>query len=249
MLLDCEKDLGKRKTMNTEVNLHPSTDLLNQFVQGELATGKSVAVSAHMELCESCSARAKDLQSLAVSAWVDPDMAQPIEQSADTDYSSLVANIVKSPQVKSAASEEMVKVDIDVLDSSIRLPKVLAKAVAEGLQWKKVAGGISEAQLFLDNETQCEFIYMAPGCEVPMHTHQGSEVTLVLDGSFEDELGEYRESDFIIRDTEHHHKPRSKEGCLCFAVLDSPLKFTKGIARLMNPINSYKFKKAVSRLA
>lgn len=235
--------------MNTEVKLHPSTELLNQFVQGELVTGKSVAVSAHMELCNSCSAKAKDLQALAVSTWVDPGSALHVEKIDVADCSAMVADIVKSPQVKSAPIEDLVEVDIDVLNRSIKLPKVLAKAASQGLKWKKVAGGISEAQLFLDNETLCEFIYMAPGCQVPVHTHQGSESTLVLDGSFEDELGEYKASDFIIRDAQHNHQPRSKEGCLCFAVLDSPIQFTEGLARLMNPINRYKFKKTTSRMA
>jgi hypothetical protein len=31
--------------------------------------------------------------------------------------------------------------------------------------------------------------------------------------------------------------------------LDSPLQFTEGLARLMNPLNRYKFKKATSRVA
>ena len=232
--------------MNTEVKLHPSSELLNQFVQGELAAGKSIVVSAHMELCESCSAKAKELQALAVSSWVDPSSAMQSDQTSEADYVNMVAGIVTSSQIKSAPIEDLVEVDIDVLDHSIKLPKVLAKAVLQGLKWKKVAGGISEAQLFIDNETQCEFIYMAPGGKVPVHTHQGSESTLVLDGSFEDELGEYKTSDFIIRDAQHNHQPRSKEGCLCFSVLDSPLQFTEGLARLMNPLNRYKFKKATS---
>jgi len=232
--------------MNTEVKLHPSSELLNQFVQGELAAGKSIVVSAHMELCESCSAKAKELQALAVSSWVDPSSAMQSDQTSEADYVNIVAGIVTSSQIKSAPIEDLVEVDIDVLDHSIKLPKVLAKAASQGLKWKKVAGGISEAQLFIDNETQCEFIYMAPGGKVPVHTHQGSEATLVLEGSFEDELGEYKTSDFIIRDAQHNHQPRSKEGCLCFSVLDSPLQFTEGLARLMNPLNRYKFKKATS---
>lgn len=235
--------------MNTEAKLHPSTELLNRFVQGELVTGKSVVVSAHMELCEACSAKAKELQTLAVSYWVDPDSELQSDQFIEADHATMVASIVKSPQTKTEQIEELVEVDIDVLNHSIKLPKVLGKAALQGLKWKKVAGGISEAQLFLDNETLCEFIYMAPGCEVPVHTHQGTESTLVLDGSFEDELGEYKTSDFIIRDAQHNHQPRSKEGCLCFAVLDSPLKFTEGLSRLMNPVNRYKFKKATSRVA
>jgi putative transcriptional regulator len=235
--------------MNTEVKLHPSSELLNQFVHGELAAGKSIVVSAHMELCESCSAKAKELQALAVSSWVDPSSAVQSDQTSEADYVNIVAGIVTSSQIKSAPIEDLVEVDIDVLDHSIKLPKVLAKAASQGLKWKKVAGGISEAQLFIDNETQCEFIYMAPGGKVPVHTHQGSEATLVLEGSFEDELGEYKTSDFIIRDAQHNHQPRSKEGCLCFSVLDSPLQFTEGLARLMNPLNRYKFKKAISRVA
>ena len=235
--------------MNTEAKLHPSTELLNQFVQGELGTGKSVVVSAHMELCESCSAKAKELQALAVSSWVDLGSALQSDQSIEADCSNTAAGIVKSPQIKSEQIEALVEVDIGILNHSIKLPKVLAKAASQGLRWKKVAGGISEAQLFLDNETMCEFIYMAPGCQVPVHTHQGSESTLVLDGSFEDELGEYKTADFIIRDAQHNHQPRSEEGCLCFAVLDSPLRFTDGFAKLMNPVNRYKFKKATSRVA
>ena len=235
--------------MNTEVKLHPSSELLNQFVHGELAAGKSIVVSAHMELCESCSAKAKELQALAVSSWVDPSSAVQSDQTSEADYVNMVAAIVTSSQIKSAPIEDLVEVDIDVLDRRIKLPKVLAKAASQGLKWKKVAGGISEAQLFIDNETQCEFIYMAPGGKVPVHTHQGSEATLVLEGSFEDELGEYKTSDFIVRDAQHNHQPRSKEGCLCFSVLDSPLQFTEGLARLMNPLNRYKFKKATSRVA
>jgi putative transcriptional regulator len=229
--------------------MHPSSQLLNQFIQGELATGKSIVVSAHMELCKSCCAKANELQALAVSSWVDPDTAPQPDVQSDTDYSGMVASIVQSAQLKSEPVEEMVDVQIDVLNNSIILPKVLAKAAQQGLNWKQVAGGISEAQLVLDDETQCEFIYMAPGSKVPVHTHKGSETTLVLKGSFEDELGEYKASDFIVRDTQDHHQPTSKEGCLCFAVLDSPLKFTQGLARFMNPLNNYKFKRALSKAA
>ena len=235
--------------MNNDVNMHPSSQLLNQFIQGELATGKSIVVSAHMELCKSCCAKAKELEALAVSSWVDPSIAPQLESPSATDYSSMVASIVQSAQLSSEPVEEVVEVQMDVLNDSIKLPKVLAKAAQQGLNWKQVAGGISEAQLILDDETQCEFIYMAPGSKVPVHTHKGSETTLVLKGSFEDELGEYKASDFIVRDTQHHHQPASKEGCLCFAVLDSPLKFTQGLARFMNPVNNYKFKKALSKAA
>ena len=234
--------------MNSEAKFHPTFELLSQFVQGELATGKSVLVAAHTELCTSCADKAKELQASASSSWADQDSTLQSKQASEVVYSDIAASIVNSPQIKSEPIGDPVELDIDVLNHSIKLPKVLAKAVSQGLDWKKVAGGISEAQLFLDNETLCSFIYTAPGCKAPVHTHLGSESTLVLDGSFEDELGEYNVSDFIVRDSQDIHQPLSEKGCLCFAVLDSPLKFTDGLARFMNPINRYKFKKATSKV-
>ena len=88
---------------------------------------------------------------------------------------------------------------------------------------------------------------MKPGSQTPVHKHQGTETTLVLDGSMTDELGEYGKSDFIFRTNNDTHQPRTEDGCLCFSVLDSPLTFTKGLARLLNPINRLRFQRAVGR--
>jgi len=235
--------------MNADVKMHPSSELLNQFVQGELPTGKNVVVSAHLELCKVCDAKAKELQALAVSSWVDPSSSAKSDPVHEDAYAQMIQAIVKSPQINDVPRSDLFEIDIEPLKRSIKVPKVLAKAATQGLTWKKIGGGISEAQLRLDNETMCEFIYMEAGSKVPVHTHMGSESTLVLDGTFEDDLGEYSPSDFIVRNAQHHHQPRSKEGCLCFAVLDSPLKFTEGLARLMNPVNRYRFNKALAAVA
>ena len=72
-------------------------------------------------------------------------------------------------------------------------------------------------------------------------SHKGTEFTLVLDGSFEDDLGSYGPGDFLLRDGSHTHSPLSKDGCLCFAVLDKPLSFTAGAARFLNPWNQLRF--------
>lgn len=233
--------------MNTEVKHHPSSELLNQFVQGDLATGNSVVISAHLELCLNCQEKAKELQAHAISSWVDPSTSTQQASSGKRDQADIVSSIVKAPQIKSEEIEEPEEIEIEVLQKSIKLPRVLAKAAAAGLKWNNAGGGISDAQIFLDNETACEFIYMAPGSKAPVHTHLGSETTLILDGSFKDDMGEYKPSDFVVRDAQHHHQPSSEEGCLCFAVLDSPLQFTQGLARLLNPLNRYKFKKAISQ--
>ncbi len=231
--------------MTYATNFHPSQELLSAFAQGELPPGMSVALSAHIELCVTCRDKTSEIESNAIVSWL-----QTPDEASVPDFSDMISSIVSQPQsTEERNRDEYAVQEMHMLNHSVMLPRVLAKAASEGLVWKKMAGGINQALVKLDDETQCEFIYMTPGSQVPVHKHQGSEVTLVLDGSFSDELGHYRASDFVVRSKEHMHRPASDEGCLCFAVLDSPLTFTKGLARLMNPFLEYKFRKSVSQQA
>jgi putative transcriptional regulator len=234
--------------MTNIANFHPSLELLTDFSQGKLAAGMSVALSAHIELCETCQEKASELESEAAKAW-----AKAADDKTSPDFSGMISAIVGQAQTtneKSAGKQERPPGnELHMLHHSVTLPRVLAKAASQGLVWKTLAGGIKQASVIIDNKTQCEFIYMTPGSQVPVHRHQGSEVTLVLDGSFSDELGHYRASDFMVRTKDNLHKPTSEEGCLCFAVLDSPLTFTKGFAKLMNPFIEYKFRKALAARA
>jgi putative transcriptional regulator len=229
--------------MNTDLDCHPTTEILKGYVQGSLPTGWSVALSAHLELCQNCKQQYQDLESDAAQYWPHDSTDQGTQE-----FSDLVANIINQPQGDSSdvsVSGESPIAEIHMLDHSFTLPRILAKAANEGLVWKKLSGGINQAKLNIDTETQCEFIYMSPGSQTPMHKHQGNEITLVLDGSFSDASGTYEPADFIVRSGKDEHQPISEEGCLCFAVLDSPLTFTKGIARLFNPVNRYRFRNTV----
>ena len=233
--------------MNTDIGCHPTAAILNDYVQGNLSTGLSVALSAHLELCSMCRERSSELESEAAMSFM-----QAHAEDGASDFSHLIADIVSQPQAQDGSDGEAVSskcsiAEIHMLDHSFTLPRVLAKAANEGLVWKKLPGGINQATVDIDTETQCEFIYMSPGSQTPVHRHQGSEVTLVLDGSFKDESGVYKPADFIIRSGKDEHQPVSEEGCLCFAVLDSPLTFTRGLARLFNPINRYKFRKTIAQ--
>ena len=231
--------------MTSETTFHPPATMLEKFALGKLSTGLSVAVSAHVELCAVCRERTSALEAEATLAWLREPQPAPAPR-AQPDYTRMIESIVTAPQQREPGESAIQVGEIHMHEYSVTLPRVLAKIAADGLVWKKLAGGINQAAVSLDGETQCEFIYMKPGSQVPIHRHQGNEITLVLEGSFSDELGAYQPSDFVVRDRSHHHQPVSEEGCLCFAVLDSPLTFTRGLARLMNPILRYRFRRATA---
>lgn len=230
--------------MNSQVTFHPNDELLEGYVQGSLSVGMNVVISAHVELCEDCQQRSQQMEAAAGKHWMQVEEQQPAPVSADV--AAIIRNITAQPQIRELPERASAVEEIHMLDHSVRLPRVLAKVASEGLVWKKLSNGINQASVTLDDKTQCDFLYMKPGSQVPVHKHQGNEITLVLDGSFSDDSGMYRQSDFVVRTPDHTHQPVSEEGCLCFAVLDSPLTFTSGLARLLNPLLRYRFRRATS---
>ena len=63
---------------------------------------------------------------------------------------------------------------------------------------------------------------------MPSHTHEGSELTLVLDGAFRDANGRYGRGDISLADEHVDHRPIAEDerACICFAVTDAPLRLT-----------------------
>ena len=244
--------------MNTEAKHHPAPELLTGFANGTLAASLNIVISAHLEQCVACRTRTSELEAQAAVDWLQSSAtADTADINAVTgtgnpagfprpNLSHLMVDITSQPQLCAVTHHSDPVPEMHMLDHSVRLPRVLAKVASAGLVWKQLAGGINQASVVLDDRMQCEFLYMKPGSQVPVHKHQGTEVTLVLDGSFSDETGKYEKSDFVVRDRSHTHQPASEEGCLCFAVLDSPLTFTGGLARLLNPLLRYRFRRAIS---
>ncbi|MCP5346162.1 MAG: ChrR family anti-sigma-E factor [Gammaproteobacteria bacterium] len=227
--------------MTTQTNHHPSQDLLKTFSEGQLSTGMSIAISAHLDYCSSCRQSVEVYESELASEWVATDPGADGPQLSESNI--LMDRITSQPQVVpiTQATRPRRPVELHMHERSVRLPGVLSRVAEKGVVWKKLAGGINTAKLTLDRDAQCDFMYMKPGSQAPRHTHRGLEVTLVLDGTFEDELGEYRPGDFVLRESTQVHTPRSDEGCLCYSVLDSPLLFTSGWSRLLNPFQRLLF--------
>ena len=141
--------------MISETKFHPSTELLQEFAAGTLSAGLNIAISAHVEFCELCCHKTSEFEAKAAIDWL-----QTSEKHSSSDYSDMIVKIVSQPQQNNMEQQDSSLSEIHMLDHSVSLPKVLAKAASNGLVWKKLSGGIKQAQLNIDDETQCEFIYM-----------------------------------------------------------------------------------------
>ena len=75
------------------------------------------------------------------------------------------------------------------------------------------------------------------GGTTPEHDHRGTEMTVVLEGSFSDEKGIYREGDFLLKEPGDVHQPVSarNQDCLCLSVQEAPVKLTGLWGKVLNP--------------
>ena len=97
--------------------------------------------------------------------------------------------------------------------------------------------GVRQAVLPTSTEATARLLYIPAGTAVPDHGHRGLELTLVLQGAFEDEEGRFARGDIEIADADLDHMPVAdvSEDCICLAVTDAPLRFKGWLPRLAQP--------------
>lgn len=230
------------------INHHPKFELIQSFVDGDLPASLSAAIAIHADMCPQCQQQIAQLtdQVAEVSfeeAFLDRfivDEHQSIESvgelNADAlDIEDMIAQITLSDDIDK--DEPVVEKTMLFNNKAYTLPSAL-----NNMSFGKTShiGKLSRARIQLnENEIHTSLLQIEPGASVPQHTHKGFELTLLLDGSFSDERGEYVKGDFIMLDGSHTHNPVSAQGCLCYTVANDALHFTQGINKLLNPIGTF----------
>ena len=212
---------------------HPKHELLQAFVAGELPASLSIGVAAHIEMCDECAKTVALLTEQHAEQVFDIN-----EQETLLDDPMLLAmmNDITDNDIQDKASIVETP-SITMNDKVISLPRVFNQVPLKS--WNKL-GDISRSRLDLNEEPlRSSLLNIEPHGEVPMHSHKGFELTLLLDGSFSDDMGEYHAGDFIWLDNQHTHNPTTTDGCLCYTVSDDALKFTQGLSKLLNPIGGF----------
>lgn len=122
-----------------------------------------------------------------------------------------------------------------------KVPSVLRAylpASLDKLKWRRLGGGVMEYALPMKVKGyKASLLSIAPGKSIPSHTHKGREYTVVLDGAYDDNGLQVQAGDFVCNDSEDTHRPLADpdHGCLCFAVINAPLKFNGPFGWMVNP--------------
>ncbi|MFT5311874.1 MAG: putative transcriptional regulator [Paraglaciecola sp.] len=222
------------------ISFHPTPAQLQTFSAGSSQPAMAIMLSAHLDMCAQCQAASQRIHEvLAIEALSE-------EAPLSHHYTNMMSDITLLP-VAESPDANTVNTEPSTLELDGRhftLPRALRRYQSKTGNWSRLAGKLWQAPVDLGDVGKATFIYMEKGGKVPEHTHKGSELTLVIDGQYSDGVAKYDCGDFTLMDAKNKHLPHSEaeEGCLVFTIVDKPLHFTSGIARLLNPFSQLFFK-------
>ena len=106
----------------------------------------------------------------------------------------------------------------------------------KSINWKSIYKGFKEFSIPVDDKDSVKLIKMDPGTSVPLHSHNGREYILVLEGSFCDEYGEYNKGDMQINDQKIKHNPTACNniGCICLSITENDVIFFGRFGSFLN---------------
>lgn len=239
------------------IKFHPEAPMLSSFVEGTLPASVSVIIASHVEMCSQCQQKVQQLTEQAANACfgespvtsmtgthserVDNALSTfDFEDGLDSSELSMLEAITAVLPETAPTEKDMAAVEnkeIEVSGVRFKVPRALRSIEIRPFQG---LGKLSRSRLSLeDGDLRTSLLHIDKGGSVPTHTHKGFEVTLLLQGSFEDEMGTYHAGDFIWLNGEHTHQPVTKTGCVCLTVSSDAIRFTKGMSQLLNPIGQF----------
>lgn len=211
--------------------------LLLGYASGTLDEAQNLIVAAHLALSPSARAIVKEYECLGAS-FLEHD-CEP-ESLCDEALANVLAQLELSPSRNKAektgscpqecfSNPKLCAIDL--------IHYVMGKSTPKNKNWKKVYPGFKSYELALDcKASKARIMHIDPSRKSPFHTHGGLEITLVLQGSYIDETGQYKRGDLVVTDESFHHAPIScpDQGCICMIVSATPIRLS-GIAKLLNP--------------
>lgn len=205
------------------------------FAAGVLPTPIALVVSAHLSLCSACRDRVKTAEAMG-SAMLEDE--PPVTLSA-----GCMNNLFERLEAETRSENNVPKLALSNTQDDPVLPPQVRKALGVPLseiKWKRIAKGVGLRMIDLGEEDQGKLYLMKieAGRVLPEHGHGGSEVTLVLSGSYSDRFGQFARGDIADLDDDVEHQPIVDPGaeCICLVASEHPARFTGILPRIFQPL-------------
>ena len=213
---------------------HIGDDTLMAYANGTLDEAISVVVATHLAICPKCRKSAELMEDMAGLLLMEMAPAELTAQErslgdAIVQMGAQDRPIESTPPTRAFADRGV------PMPLAERLPAPL-----DEIPWRKLLPGISHYPLPRSSKDKgaLRLLKIAPGKTMPEHSHSGKELTLILRGSYIDDIGRFQVGDIADLDEDTWHQPvaDTDEDCICLIATDAPLKFSGFFSRLLQPV-------------
>lgn len=201
------------------------------YAAGSLSEAKSTLVATHASFHPELQAKIIDAENIGGALLSDVETAS----LSDGFFDRLMEKIDTGENLDDEASSSKAT-------QASQLPAPLAEYLGGGLEkvkWRFMGPGLRQAKLWSGKDGEKLWLLKARGgTEMPEHGHRGTEMTLVLQGSYTVDGHRFDIGDLEIASSEiEDHQPIIDEGedCICLVVTEAPIKLKTLIARAFQP--------------
>jgi len=212
---------------------HPGEDLLWDYFRGALAPGLRLSVRAHLDMCAHCR------EDLRLFSAVGGAMLEDIEGVALSDNAlDLAMARIERPETPETTAPKPVKHPAFL--EGFDLPESLKQVQVKNRYF--VAPGVWMAPIVLEGAAKGAKTYLMhvpAGMAMPHHTHRGREITLMLQGQYQDHKGLYERGDYAVcDDSDDRHNPTmvGDVDCLCLVAQEAAIIPQTLLGWLLKPI-------------
>jgi putative transcriptional regulator len=214
---------------------HLEAATLISYSSGTLPMALAMVAAAHLERCASCRAQLLDADRIGGVLLMQQRVDPPSESARAAMLRRLDAQSLDPTPARPSTPDLVQAPDPDLLPQALH--RWFGRSMRR-LNWKRVAPGVQRIRAEGVSGGNLMLLRIAPGSKLPLHTHGGSELTLILQGAYDDVLGHFGPGDIADLDGEVQHQPVTSAGvpCVCVAATDAPLKFAGWFARMVQPL-------------
>lgn len=219
--------------MNIKHHLDEAT--LMSYAAGSLSQGMALVVACHLTMCKTCSQRLHKHNAIG-GALLEQIAPANIQQNALDD---ILARL-DQPATPTFTKLNQAPDNKTIADIPYPLSDYITQELSD-LPWKKLGNSVAYYDIACGTTGLSRLMRINPGCALLPHTHNGNELTLVLKGSFCDELGRFNIGDIADLDSEVEHQPLvdGNSPCFCLVATDAPLKFSTIIGKIIQPMTGF----------
>jgi len=213
------------------VSHHLTDETLQDYSVGSLSVPMETLIACHLTVCRHCQQRAQMADQIGGELFNQFDAVNVTQSASD------LIQMARSPDRTITANSA------GRHSASLKgVPRPLAQFLPEELDkldWRRIAPGIKQFNLSEQHRRHGAFklLHLDPGVVLSAHSHTDRELTYVVKGSYQDEIGRFKAGDIADLDGEVMHQPvvDTDEPCIALIASHSPVKYNGLFGKIMQP--------------